>query len=96
MYETLILTLAGLAGIFLGAIFFGGLWWTIRKGLASNQPALWFFVSLLLRTSIVLAGFLVLARGHWQRLVAGLLGFVMARLMVTWLIRNRQEISRAH
>jgi F1F0 ATPase subunit 2 len=96
MYEALILMLAGIAGMVLGAIFFGGLWWTIRKGLSSNQPALWFFVSLLLRTSIVLAGFLVLARGHWQRLVAGLLGFVMARLVVTWLTRSRQEISHAH
>ena len=41
----------------LGALFFGGLWWTVRKGVSSTQPALWFFGSLLLRTSIALAGF---------------------------------------
>ena len=46
------------AGVLLGAIFFGGLWWTVRKGVSSKRPALWFFGSLLLRTSIVLAGFL--------------------------------------
>jgi len=96
MNETLALMLAWLAGLMLGAIFFGGLWWTIRKGLSSTQPALWFFASLLLRTSIVLAGFLALARGHWQRLVAGLLGFVVGRLIVTWLTRSRQETSHAH
>src|SRR5277367_5708651 len=84
MNETLTLMFAWPAGMLLGTIFFGGLWWTIRIGLTSKQPALWFFVSLLLRTSIVLVGFLVLARGHWQRLVAGLLGFVAARLIVTW------------
>jgi F1F0 ATPase subunit 2 len=34
----------------LGTIFFGGLWWTIRKGISSKQPAALFFFSLLLRT----------------------------------------------
>ena len=67
MYEIVTLTLAWLAGAILGAFFFGGLWWTIRKGLSSKHPALWFFISMLVRTSVVLAGFLVLARGHWQR-----------------------------
>jgi F1F0 ATPase subunit 2 len=82
MNETLSLVLA-LAGVLLGAIFFGGLWWTVRKGISSKQPALWFFGSLLLRTSIALVGFYFIARGHWERLLVCLLGFVMARLIVT-------------
>ena len=48
MSETLILALAWLSGWALGAIFFGGLWWTVRKGLTSPHPALWFFSSMLL------------------------------------------------
>ena len=32
MNEALTLVLAWLAGGVLGAIFFGGLWWTVRKG----------------------------------------------------------------
>jgi hypothetical protein len=32
MNETVILVLAGCAGVLLGAIFFGGLWWTVQKG----------------------------------------------------------------
>jgi len=40
MTELLILALA--AGLVLGAIFFGGLWWTVRKGVSSKYPALWF------------------------------------------------------
>ena len=87
MNETLTLTLAPLAGAVLGAIFFGGLWWTIRKGVSSRQPALWFFGSLLVRMSIVLIGFFLIGRGHWQRLLLCLLGFVIARLVVTWLTR---------
>jgi F1F0 ATPase subunit 2 len=88
MNDPLILALAGLAGGALGAIFFGGLWWTVRKGMASTQPALWFFGSLLLRTGAALGGFYLVGRGHWERLLMCLLGFVAARVIVTWLSRS--------
>jgi len=84
MNETLTLVLAWLAGLLLGAIFFGGLWWTVRKGVSSKQPAFWFFGSLLVRMSIALAGFYFVGVGHWERLVACLFGFVIARFVVTW------------
>jgi F1F0 ATPase subunit 2 len=86
--ETLTLVLAGIAGGALGAIFFGGLWWTVRQGIRSRQPALWFLGSLLLRTGIVLAGFYFAADRHWERLLVCLLGFVMARLAVMRLTRR--------
>ena len=88
MTETLTLVLAWVAGGALGAMFFGGLWWTLQKALSSTRPALWFFGSLLLRMSLALAGFYFVAGGHWQRLLACLLGFVIARLIVTRLTRG--------
>ena len=91
MNETLTIALALAAGGALGTIFFGGLWWTIRKGVSSKQPALWFLGSLLLRMAVTLAGFYFVGRGYWQRLVACLLGFVMARLVVLWLTRSSGE-----
>ena len=91
MNETVMLVLAGGAGVLLGAIFFGGLWWTVRKGVSSQRPALWFLGSMLVRTGIVVVGFYVVSDGRWQRLVAGLLGFVIARLLVTRLTRSRPE-----
>ena len=39
MNETLTWILAAAAGLVLGAIFFGGLWWTVRIGLSSLHPA---------------------------------------------------------
>lgn len=87
MTETVNLVLAGGAGVFLGAFFFGGLWWTVRKGVASKRPALLFLGSLLLRTGITLAGFYVVSGGHWERLLVCLLGFFIARLAVTRLTR---------
>ena len=91
MNETLSLSLAWAAGGLLGAIFFGGLWWTVRRGVSSIQPALWFFGSLLLRMSVAMAGFYFVSGGHWQRMLLCLLGFVMARLLVIWLTRPTEE-----
>lgn len=85
MSEALMLGLAGVAGLIMGAIFFGGLWWTVRKGVASQRPALWFVGSFVLRTGVVVAGFYVVSGGHWLRLLACLFGFAVARLIVTWL-----------
>jgi F1F0 ATPase subunit 2 len=87
MNETLLLAPAFVTGVVLGAMFFGGLWWTVRKGVASRQPALWFFSSLALRTSSALAGFYFVGHGHWERLLVCILGFVIARRIVTRLTR---------
>ncbi len=87
MNETLRLVPVLVTGVLLGAIFFGGLWWTVRKGVSSQRPALWFFGSLLLRMSVTLAGFYFVAGGHWDRLLVCLLGFVTARLVVARLTR---------
>lgn len=83
MNEPLTLVLACLAGVLLGAMFFGGLWWTVRRGVASPHAALWFMVSLLARMSVLLAGFYFVGRGHWDRMLACVLGFVVARVIVT-------------
>jgi F1F0 ATPase subunit 2 len=80
-------------GVLLGAIFFGGLWWTVRKSLSSERPASWIFASLLLRMGVTLTGFYLVADGQWQRLLLCLLGFIMARLVVTWLTRPSIENS---
>ena len=91
MNEALSLAAALIAGFLLGAFFFGGLWWTVRQGVASGQPALLFLGSMLLRTCIVLSGFYFVAGDNWQRLLACLLGFVAARLIVTRLTRGMQR-----
>lgn len=88
MNEVLRLALAMAAGCLLGAIFFGGLWWTVRRSAASPRPALWFVASLLLRMSIAFTGFYAVGREHWQPLLLCLLGFVLARLTATWLVQT--------
>lgn len=83
MNEIFMMVPALVTGLLLGAMFFGGLWWTIRKGLSSPQPAFWFLGSLLLRTSMTLVGFYMVSDGQWGRLLVCLTGFTIARLIVT-------------
>lgn len=103
MSEPLMLAMAVAAGLAIGGIFFGGLWWTVRRGMSSKYPALWFLGSLLLRMGIALGGFYFVSGGRCERLLLCLLGFVLARLAVTRLARapaatqtrTRQETGHA-
>jgi|JI8StandDraft_1071087.scaffolds.fasta_scaffold148279_2 F1F0 ATPase subunit 2 len=103
MNDMLALALAGVAGLALGAVFFGGLWWTIQKAVSSQRPALLFLGSLLLRMSMALAGFYAVGHADWQRLLACLLGFVFVRFIAVRLTRPQakrenhraQEMSHA-
>ena len=86
--ETLAMVLALAAGGIIGALFFGGLWWTVKKGVSASLPALWFSGSLLLRSAVALSGFYWVSGSHWQRLLACLLGFFIARRAVTALTQD--------
>ncbi|QDU10727.1 ATP synthase subunit I [Gimesia aquarii] len=75
-------------GLLLGALFFGGLWLTIKKLTKVSQPWLLFLLSGLSRTVITLCGFwfigISLSPNHqWQRIVICLLGFMMMRFFFT-------------
>lgn len=93
MNNTLGLLSALFAGVLLGAVFFAGLWWTVRRGIASHQPALWFLGSMLVRTAIAVSGFYYVMQGDWRRLVACLVGFLLARICVLRLTRNGSSKS---
>jgi F1F0 ATPase subunit 2 len=89
--EATTLALAVAVGGALGAFFFGGLWWTVRRGLTSSAPAPWFFGSLLLRTGVTVIGFGLVSGGHWDRMLACLLGFFIARVVVARVTQGKTE-----
>jgi F1F0 ATPase subunit 2 len=82
-----------MAGGLLGCVFFGGLWWTVRRGALSPTPARWFLASLVVRTAIVLSGFYVV--GARQPILLGLclLGFLLARIIVLRVTRLSTDVA---
>ena len=90
MNETLMLVVALAVGVALGAFFFGGLWWTVRRCVSGRCAPLWLSGSLLVRTAAVLAGFYSVSAWRWERLLACLAGFVLARSVATFLARRSE------
>ncbi len=82
------LVLALLAGVGLGAIYFGGLWWTVRRAGSFRRPALSMLASVIVRMAVALGGFHLVAGASWQRLLLCLLGFVVGRAAVSWWVRH--------
>jgi len=90
--ETMTGLLSLIAGASLGLFFYGGLWWTVLKGVTldggtDKRPALWFLGSQFLRTATVLTGFYFISAGDWKRLLLCFLGFLIGRVVVTRLTR---------
>jgi F1F0 ATPase subunit 2 len=80
--EAMMSILSVFAGAALGAIFFVGLWWTVRRALTSQLPALLVLGSMLGRTGLVVVGFYFVGDGQWQRLLFCLAGFIFARVIL--------------
>jgi F1F0 ATPase subunit 2 len=71
------------AGVVLGALYLAALWFTVQRVAMVRQPALWLSFSAALRVLLLLAGFYWVGDGQWQRLIACLAGFVVARVLAT-------------
>lgn len=72
-----------LAGAGLGVLFYAGLWLTVRALLTARHPGLLAFGSFWIRTLLVLAGFLFLAKGRWENALICIAGFMAGRFAVS-------------
>lgn len=77
------LVLAVAAGAGLGLLYFGGLWLTVRRLPDFGRPALLFGASFAVRTALTLLGFYLVMDGSWERMLACLVGFIIARKVLT-------------
>jgi F1F0 ATPase subunit 2 len=92
MTDVLTLAIDLTAGLVLGAIFYGGLWWTVRR-VCAGAAGLWLVASFLVRSVVALAGFYAIARATWSGALACLAGFFVARIAVTRFTRERSAAS---
>jgi F1F0 ATPase subunit 2 len=90
------LTGALFAGLLAGTAFFAGLWWTVQRMTTARHPGLLIAGSLLLRTALALGVFFLAGRGHLDRMLACLAGFVIARFLVMRWTRARTPKEDAH
>lgn len=70
-------------GLALGIFFYAGLWFTVKRLPTARHPALLALGSFLVRTIIVLAGFVVVIEKRWQYALAVFAGFIAGRLLTS-------------
>ena len=91
-------------GVMLGLFFYSGLWWTTRKVIVNARSPLLLLGSFVLRAFVVMSGFYLIAAHDWKNLLICLSGFLIARLLVSCVLRltksdmtdNRQIRSHHH
>ncbi len=71
-----------LSGLVVGSAFFGALLWTTERLVVTQRPAVLLASSTLVRMALAAAAFVLIARMGAAGLVAALVGFVVARVMV--------------
>ncbi|MFW5733796.1 MAG: ATP synthase subunit I [Oceanidesulfovibrio sp.] len=84
--------LAIVAGVAVGLFFFGGLWWTVRRLPASQNPALLLLASALGRLLVACAGFLAATAGRPLTSILWVAGFLGTRFALSRTLGTR--ISR--
>lgn len=76
------LAVAFAAGLLLGAAYCAMLWYVVRRLTSAQRPGLWLIGTAVPRIAVPLAGFYWVMDGSWERLLACLAGFVVARLVI--------------
>jgi F1F0 ATPase subunit 2 len=90
----LALTLLALGGLVLGIVFFGGLWLTVRALPSARYPTALAVASFWGRTALVVTAFAYALVQGWRSVLACLLGFVAARLLMARWIPHRNVTGR--
>ncbi|CAN5541115.1 ATP synthase subunit I [soil metagenome] len=91
MNEISNMVLPFIVGWLLAILFFGGLWFTVKKLTASKMPALLVLGSFIVRVGIVLIGFYFIGSGDWKKLIVCLIGFIVARFAVIHYTKSMDE-----
>lgn len=92
--NALSLLLAFAVGIVVGLVYFGGLWWTVRRVLDVQQRAMWMLVSFLVRAGVALLGFYLVIGTDGLRLAAAMLGFLLVRIVLVTMLRPSRKLER--
>ncbi len=87
------LCLSFFAGLFVGIFFYMGLWWTILK-FSSKHVMIWWWTSFLVRITIALLVFYLIAQEHLERYLLILIGFIISRkIVLNMKTRDKRESS---
>ena len=80
-------------GLIVGAVYFGGLWQTVKMLKTARHTARLLLVSWFLRSAFFVAVFYVMMQGNWQRLAAGFAGMITVRLVMSFYMKRLNALE---
>jgi F1F0 ATPase subunit 2 len=82
------------AGVIIGILYFAFLWWSVDRLLHAKQPMISLLGGAIIRVGVTLPLFFLVMAGSWQRLLACLAGFIVARWLLTVCRRGGLSATR--
>ena len=80
--------IAFLVGAALGGVYFGGLYFSIRKMNEVKHPALLMVVSFFLRMGVLVAVFYFVAKRGYKDMLFTLIGVIIVRFIITFTLKE--------
>ncbi len=82
-----------LVGGFLGAVYFGGLYYSVRKMEKVKHPALLMIASFIIRMGILVGVFYYVSKGGYKDMLFTLLGVVLVRYFI--IFKTKKSIPKS-
>lgn len=79
---------AALGGALLALVHLAGLWWTVQRATRDRHPVMLVAASFVLRAALAVTALLLMMGGDVVRLLLALGGFLTARAVVLWRVRQ--------
>lgn len=80
-------------GLFLGVLYFGGLYFSTQKFSDVKSPALFMILSLVIRMGILIGGFYYLSKLGYKNIFIGFIAVMLVRFIMVFSIKNHPSKS---
>lgn len=82
-----------LIGLFLGVLYFGGLYYSTQKFNDVKSPALLMLISFILRMGILIVGLYYLAQLGYKNILVGFAAVMLVRFIIVFKVNNHPSNS---
>lgn len=82
-------TVGFIVGAVIGTLYFGGLWWSVKRIKNVERKKMFLFLSWLVRSVFLCGGLFILARYDAQMLISGAVGLLVARFLIVYSVKRK-------
>lgn len=87
-------TVGFVVGAVIGALYFGGLWWSVMRIKNVECKKMFLFLSWMVRSVFLCGGLFILARYDSQMLIGGATGLLTARFLIVHSVKRKMAKQR--